>query len=82
MNKKEIKRWDDHLFEQRKELGIEDFHGTKKDRGTIRIERDISRCTICGVETHYILFLNKHNQGTEICVCKDCLKETIKMLEG
>ena len=80
MNEKEIKRWDDHLAEQRKELGIDTFRG-KNDKGSIRVESDLGHCNICGVETPYILFLNKYNQGTGICVCKECLKETIKMLE-
>lgn len=41
MNKKEIKQWDDHLFKQRKELGIDTFRNPTADgKGSFRIEVD------------------------------------------
>lgn len=80
MNKKEIERWEKHLSNEREKLGIETFRG-RNERGSFKIESDTGKCKICGKETHYLLFLDKYNQGTGLCVCKECLKEAIDQME-
>jgi hypothetical protein len=82
MNKREVKQWDDNLLEQRKELGISTFRNPTADgKGSFRIEEDTGKCKLCGKETHYILFLDKYNQGTGVCVCKQCLQECVNKME-
>ena len=83
--KKQVEQWDEHLANQRKELGIETFRSKSENGlGSFRIESDLGKCKICNTETPYILFLDKYNQGTGVCVCKDCLRkaaDTIEKLE-
>ena len=82
MDKKELKQWDDHLANERKELGIETFRNVNEDgKGTFRIEQDTGKCKLCGTETHYLLFLDKYNQGTGLCVCKKCLQECLDKIK-
>jgi len=78
----EIKRWDDRLAKQSKELGIETFrHKNENGLGTFRIESDLGKCKICNIETPYILFLDKYNQGTGVCVCPKCLRNAATTIE-
>jgi ribosome biogenesis GTPase A len=78
----EIKRWDDHLAKQRKELGIKTFrHKNENGLGSFRIESDLGKCKICNTETPYILFLDKYNQGTGVCVCPKCLRNAATVIE-
>lgn len=82
MDKKEIKLWDDHLSEQRRELGINTFRTINANgKGSFRIEEDRGKCKLCGVETPYLLFLDKYNQGTGVCVCKKCLQDCVNKME-
>lgn len=81
MDKKEVKQWDDHLSEQRKELGIDTFRNPTVDgKGSFRIEEDKGKCKLCGKETPYLLFSDKYNHGTGLCVCKKCLQECVNKL--
>ena len=79
-NEKEIQQWDTYLADKRKKDGIITYRA-KNEKGTIRIENYTGKCKICEKETHYLIFLDKYNQGTGLCVCKECLKEAIKILE-
>ena len=81
MTKKEIKQCNDSSFEQRKELEISTFRNPTTDcKGSFRIAEDIGKCKLCGKETHYIIFLDKYNQGIGVCVCKKCLQECVNKM--
>ena len=81
MDKKEIKMWDNHLCQQRKELGIETYRGVQRDIGIIKLfNDDIGKCIVCEAPTKSIQFLNKRGNGTVISVCKKCLKKATEVL--
>ena len=66
MGKNEIARWDKHLSNERKELGIETFRG-QNERGSFKIESDTGKCKICGKEkTDFTPAGIRHH------ICNDC----------
>jgi hypothetical protein len=78
----ELKQWGDHLAKQREELGIKTFRSINENGlGSFRVESDLGKCKICNTETPYILFLDKYNQGTGVCVCPKCLRNAATTIE-
>ena len=82
--KREIELWDAHLAEKHKELFdgiIKDRKGySQREKGRIEV-RDEDTCIVCKKPGREILFLGRNNMGTALRICKDCLKETLDLME-
>ena len=82
--KKEIELWEAHLAEKHKEMFDGIIEGRKgysqREKGRIEI-RGEENCIVCKKPGREIVFLGRNNMGTALCLCKDCLKEALDLME-
>lgn len=82
--KREQDLWEAHLAEQNKELYkgiIESRKGySQREKGRIEV-RGEENCIVCKKPGREILFLGRNNMGTSLCICKNCLKEALDLIE-